>query len=371
MSQQSNKILQINSSSDAGGGPQIMWDIIQGLKNDFSFEILSPDGLFLKHYQKIEIPTEVFDNVNIFKKIKKIREIITRKQFLIIHAHGTRAAFWTRLAGMGIKNKPKLLYTLHGLHIIKKPFFLKWILLVLEKFLNRYTDVLICVSDADKSLVFKYNLILPQKIRVIKNGIDIQRFNLPQDKIIDKKQEMGLTNNFVLISIARLHPQKDVATIVTALQIVIKKIPEAKLLIVGDGPLRKELKENVISLGLERYVDFLGTREDVPILIALSDIVLFSTNWEALGLVQLEAGASKKPAIVSNVLGVRETIKNNETGFLFDPGSEKDLADKVLMLYESKELREKIGNAAFEFVCNNFSKERMIKEHKILYNSLL
>jgi len=371
MPKANHKIIQINSSSDAGGGSQIMWDIVQGLANDFSFEVLAPEGIFINRYSELGIPIKIFSTGSLCSRIRRIRQLVKSRQFSIIQVHGTRAALWARLAVIGIKERAPLIYTLHGLHIIRRNFFLKWVVLFLEKILNKYTDVLVCVSNADKSLVLQYKLISPKKIKVVRNGIDVERFKLNPEEINRKRQEMVLNEKFVLISVARLHPQKDVFTIIKALKLIIKEIPEVKLLIVGDGPLREEIESKVRKLGLENYVVFLGAREDIPLLINISDIVLFSTNWEALGLVQLEAGASKKAVIASDVLGVQETIRDGDTGFLFKPGSEKELARKVLMLYQSSTLRDKIGNAAFDFVSDYFSKQRMVEGYKKLYQGLI
>ena len=109
----------------------------------------------------------------------------------------------------------------------------------------------------------------------------------------------------------------------------------------------------------------------MPVLINLSDIIILSTHWEALGLVCLEAGAARKPIIASNVDGPREAVIDGKTGFLFEPKSEKDLADKILKLYKDKELRKAMGESGYQFVSENFNKEKMIQNYKNLYQSLI
>ncbi|MFH1677736.1 MAG: glycosyltransferase family 4 protein [Patescibacteria group bacterium] len=364
------KITQLNSHSGIGGGERVMFDIVKGLKYNFKFSIMAPSGVFLEKYSQLEIEIEKLKKQNFIKNIFQIKNFVKNKQPDIIHVHGTRAAFWARIAIIGLKKRPKIIYTLHGFHIIRKYFLIRWILLVIERFLNRWTDVLVCVSEADKNLVLKYKTISQDKIVVINNSIDIIKFQINQDLIESLKQKLSLENQFIITTIARLHPPKDILTILKAVKLLINKISDIKLLIVGDGPLRESLEQETKKLGLEQCVKFLGSREDVPVLINLSDIIVLSTKWEGLPLAPLEAGACKKSIIASDVEGVRETIINKKTGYLFQPGSEKDLAEKILKLAESKELRKKIGENAFKFISVNFDEKIMINKHQKLYQSL-
>ena len=366
------KILMVHSTDIVSGGEKISLEIIKGLGNQFEFTIFlpqKPSDLFNYCFKDLKIIYPLKKKV--FLIIGFLRRLFKQNEFEIAHCHGTRAAFWVRLASMNLKKRPKIIYTLHGFHIIRKPFFLKWPLIFLEKIFNSQTDILICVSEADKNLVLKYKTILPEKIKVIKNGIDIKKFQITQSEIQKTKKELELENNFILCSIGRLHSQKDFFTVLKSLNLIISRIPNVKLLIVGEGPLRNILEEETRKLGLDKYVKFLGWRDDVPVLINLSDMVILSTNWEGLPLVSLETGAAKKPIIASDVEGVRETIINGKTGFLFKPHSAEDLSKRILELFESKELREKMGESAFEFVSKNFSKEKMIEEHRNLYLSIL
>lgn len=357
------KIFQVNSYSGLGGGQRVMFDIVQGLKDKFEFIIIAPSGPFLKKYSQIGWKVEELTALNPFQVIKQVRNFIKKETPDILHIHGTRAAFWVRLAVIWLKNRPKLIYTLHGFHIVRRNFLSRWFLIRIERFLNHWTDILVCVSKADRNLVLKYKTILPEKIITIKNGIDIDKFKV--------KRELELENSFTLSSIGRLHPPKDFSTILRALKLIISQIKNVKLLIIGDGPLRKSLEREARRLALGDYVKFLGFRKDIPVLISISDLVILSTKWEGLPLVPLEAGAARKPIIASNVEGVRETIIDGETGFLFKFGSARDLADKILKLSRSKELSKKIGDTAYNFVSENFNKERMIREYQNLYQSLL
>lgn len=364
------KIIQIDSFSGLGGGQKVLFEIVKGLKSAFDFYIFVPPGLFLEKYSQLGVKVHRLREKKFIKIVKELRNFIREKKPAILHFHGTRAAIWGRLATIGLKNRLKIVYTLHGFHLPRRSFFNRWILLTFERFLNRWTDVLVCVSEADKKLVLKYRTIAKEKIIVIKNGIDIKKLVIDKNLVQNAEKKLGLQDKFIITSIGRLHPPKDFSTILKAFKIVLAEIKNVKLLIIGDGPLRESLGRETERLGLNEHVKFLGAREDISALISLSDIIILSTKWEGLPLVPLEAGAYKKPVVASDVDGVRETIINKKTGFLFKPGSAEDLAQKILKLLESEDLRRRMGKNAFYFVSENFNRERMVQDYKELYQSL-
>ena len=365
------KIIQIDSFSGLGGGQQILFEIVKGLRSEFNFLIIAPPGLFLEKYSQLGIRTYQLKEKNIIKIVKKLRESISKERPEILHLHGTRAAIWARLAIIGFKNRPKIIYTLHGFHLPRKNFLVRWLFLAIERFLNRWTDVLVCVSGADRNLVLKHKTIPENRIVIIKNGIDIEKFQVNKELVEAEKKKLGLTDKFVLTSIGRLHPPKDFSTILKALKLIITQNKNFRLLIIGDGPLRKLLENEVEEFGLNQCVKFLGFRENTPILINLSDIIILSTRWEGLPLAPLEAGASQKPIIASNIDGVRETVIDKETGLLFKLGDERDLADKIKLLLKDPKLRKKLGENDFKFVKVKFPIEKMLQNYQNLYTSIL
>lgn len=364
------KIVQISASSKIGGGEQILFSLVKNLSDRYEFLVVAPPGLLLEKISNQGVDTKSLRSNSFLGIIIELRHFLKRENVGVVNVHGTRAAFWVRLAVIGLE-RPKIIYTLHGLHIAKKNPLVKWPLLWLEELLNYYTDTLVCVSEADRKVVLGYNLISSENLIVIKNGINIGRFQISPSSIKEAKQDLRISDKFILGSFARLHPQKDFNTLLMALKLVIPLVPDIEFLIVGDGPLRSTLEKKVKDLRIGKWIRFLGFREDVPILMNLCDIVILSTNWEALGLVCLEAGACRKPIIASDVEGPREAVVDRETGYLFRPGSEKDLAEKIVKLYKSKELRKKMGRKGFKFVSREFSLERMLEQYVDLYDRYL
>jgi len=370
-SNKKTKILIVNPSADLGGGNTISNNLAMGLDENI-FEVFSffptngPASEIICNNVKNFYPSKN----SFFAIIKSLKKVVKQNKINIVHAQGTRAAFWVRVAFLFSPNRPKIIYTVHGFHIIRKNFISRNIFLFFEKILNQLVDVLVCVSESDKKIILKHKAISLEKIKIIKNGIDVTQFFIKKEEIQKTKEVLNLDNKFIMSSISRLHPQKDISTILNSVKIISSKINNFVLLIIGDGPLRESLEKEVMDLNIVDKVIFLGARKDVPILMNVSDIIILSTNWEGLPLIPLEAGASKKPIIASDVDGVRETIINGKTGFLFKKGSSNDLSDKILKLAASEQLRKEMGENGFKFVSENFSKEKMIKEYQNLYLSL-
>lgn len=366
------KILLVNPTSILGGGTIVSNDLAVGLdKTRFEvFSFFPETGPASKYLEGSTDINTVFPGARgPFGIVRFLRVFILAKRIDIVHAHGTRAAFWVRVAVIGLKRRFKVIYTVHGFHIARKHPIVKFLLMIAERVLSRWTDAVVCVSRSDMDLINRYGIVSQNKTVLIHNGIDIERFSVNPVAIESKKNEIGLRGKFILTSIARLSPQKDISTAIKAIKIAAQEIKNIALLVVGDGTLLQILEQEVRTLGLSEYVKFLGARDDVSILINLSDVVVLSTNWEGLPLVPLEAGAARKPIIASNVDGVREVVVGGKTGFLFKPGSSEDLAEKIKILLENPDLRREMGENGYRFVSENFSLEKMLKSYQALYEN--
>ncbi|MFZ2456938.1 MAG: glycosyltransferase family 4 protein [Candidatus Altiarchaeia archaeon] len=365
MAQVKKKILVVDSSAGIGGGQRIAFDICSSLRGRFEFIVTSPKGVYNEKYSEIKVKTRILSGSF---PIKQVSRIMIEEKPDIIHAHGTRAALWARAAVLLTRKKIALVYTLHGLHISKRAFPRREMLLLLERIMNRWTSVLVCVSDGDREEVLRHKLIDPAKIVVIKNGIDVDAFRAGARNAGIIIEELNIEGFTVLCSVGRLHPQKDFSTLLKALKIINEKEGRFVLLIAGDGPLRGSLESEAESLCVSSKVRFLGFREDVAGLMAASDIIVLSSNWEAFGLVCVEAGAVKKPVIASDIEGVREAVQSGITGYLFRKNDSIDLAEKIFLL-ASPEKRASLGLAGYEFVSKNYDIRRMAEEYRRLFDA--
>ncbi len=208
---------------------------------------------------------------------------------------------------------------------------------------------------------------LRYKARVIYNGVDEKRFN-PKVDGSEAREYLGLTDEVMILSVARLVEQKGMKYLIEAM-----KGLDAKLVILGRGPKEKSLKKRVKKLGIEENVIFVTERipEDMlPKMYAASDIFALPSLYEPFGLVAVEAMASGKPVVVSRIGGLKEIV-TPEVGFLVEPRDPADMASKLALLLSSPELRKKMGKEARKRVEENFTWDKIVKDYKSFYEEVL
>jgi glycosyltransferase involved in cell wall biosynthesis len=167
----------------------------------------------------------------------------------------------------------------------------------------------------------------------------------------------------VIGNVARLVAQKDQRTLVEAAPAILEPFPEARFVVVGDGPLRADLERRAAGLPFE----FTGGRGDVPDLLAGFDVFAFPSLYEGLCLAVIEAQAAGVPVVATPVGGIRETVVDGETGLLVPPQDARALAAAVCRLLEDRELVARLAAEAKRRARERFSVERMVERTLELY----
>jgi len=193
-----------------------------------------------------------------------------------------------------------------------------------------------------------------KKVRTIYNGIDVSRFQ--------SRSPRRTKAGSILLSVVNLVPWKGMQVLLRALPAV--RDPTVRLMIAGDGPEEKVLRELSRSLGLESRVSFLGLRDDVPELLNRADVVVHPAIYgEPFGLAIAEAMAAGRPVIASRVGGIPELIQHERTGLLVTPGDVEALARAIDTLNENPEYRLQLAAAARRALIEQFGVERCAREH--------
>jgi len=199
-------------------------------------------------------------------------------------------------------------------------------------------------------------------VETIVNGVSAAD---PSAPAIELKRRLGVGRAPVVVSVGRLVPQKNHALALQA----FATVPSAALVVVGDGPLRGELAALADSLEIGERVHFTGTRNDARELIAASDALLLSSEWEGLPLVLLEALASGTPVVATAVRGVRELVRDGETALLAPPGDAQALAAAVSRVLGDRALADRLRVNGLR-LAKRYSEERMCDRYLALYHSL-
>lgn len=305
-----------------------------------------------------------------WRTVKNITAVLKSEQIDILHTHGGYAGLYGRWAA-GRCETPVVVHTLHGIHYLhyRNPL-LRRISIALERLLSRRTDRLILVSHADLGRAVKHRLAPPDSLIVIPNGGPMPGVLSPE-AVIKKRQELGWNSRLPVVgTVARLHRQKGVLYFLLAAESILVRFPDARMAVVGDGPLGRALKRRARRLKIDDKVFFLGERRDAFELMNLFDIFVLPSLWEGLPFVLVEAAALGKPIVAAAVDGVPEVIEEKRTGLLVPPKIPQLLADAVIRLLEDRELAGRLGERARATVPLRFPLRRMVEQTENLYLKL-
>ncbi len=292
---------------------------------------------------------------------KEIKRLIESHSFDIIHCHTPVAAMVARLAAFKVnKNNLKVIYTAHGFHFYNGAPLKNWLLYYpVERWLARYTDVLITINKEDYSRA--ENFFKAKKIEYVPGvGIEINRFRETVVNKSEKRRELGIPEDaFVVLSVGELNNNKNHETIIKS----ISKLDNSNIyyLICGQGSIDDYLKQLSRKLGQENQIKLLGYRSDIAEICKVADIFAFPSKREGLGLAALEAMASGLPIVTSNVHGIVDYSIDNVTGFTCNPTDIEGFAASIEKLLRNDELRISIGEynkkAVEKYDANNYMAE--------------
>ncbi|MBD3248618.1 glycosyltransferase, partial [Candidatus Woesearchaeota archaeon] len=293
-----------------------------------------------------------------FSILPRLRKIIKKESPDILHTHNTDPLHQGILASLGLN-----IIKVHTDHNSFANNESKKALLF-SRLLSHLITKIICVTESVKKDWIKKVKADPKRLITIFNGSDLKDFDIKIDKSKEKKK-LGLKEDDRLIGIvARLAPEKDIFTLIRAFKIVNKETENCKLLIVGDGPLRKKLEDFSYD---NKNIKFLGMRNDIPMLMNLFDIFVLSSLHEGNSQTIREAMASSKPVVATAVGGNPELIVDEKTGLLVPKKDHEKMAQAFIRLLKDKNLRENMGNAGKKRAEKYFSIEKQAENYERLY----
>ena len=237
----------------------------------------------------------------------------------------------------------------------------------------------IAISESVKEHLLNDFKVEEKDIRVIYNGIDVEKSKIPaspagrknQKSKIDTKKSFGLGDGPVIGIIARLSEEKGHIYLIKAMKVVIDEVPEAQLLIVGEGRMKKELVNLSSCLGIEKSVFFIPSVADTQEVLSIMDLFVLPSLKEGLGLSLMEAMAEGLAVIGSDVGGIRSLIQNGYNGLLVKSADSQGLSSAILELLRDAEKRTFLGNNARNFITENFSQEKMVLQTEEVYSECL
>lgn len=297
----------------------------------------------------------------------KLAGIFRREKVDIIHTHNESQ--W--LYG-GIAAKLCHLPILHTEHTAPDYHERRW--KMIERLLAMMTPQITTVSRGVARFMTEHERIPSWKIKVIYNGVEMQKYTVNIDVNKQKKELDVRENELIVGNVSRLVPIKDHVTLLYAFKEVSQRIPLAKLLIAGDGPLKGELLALREKLGLHEKVNLLGFQRNIPALLKVFDVFAFSSIpsiKEGLSISVLEAMASGLPVVSTGTEGTAEAVINGETGFVVPPKDVTRMAEAICKILLNRERAKSMGERGEERVRRHFNFDKMIKEYENIYDAIV
>ena len=371
-----NLLLAINAGEGIGGGPVHVLTLAKYLnKEKYNiFVTARKNGDFEKDAIKSgAIPIDIsFSRKFSLSVLIQYIKLLKKYRIQIIHSHGAPVSSYSRLARKFLEF-PLIITTYHISleRITDINRFQKNIYKIIDRIGSIFDDKIIAVSNAVKESLISECWLPSRKIEVVYNGIDISRFSGDTDgsKI---KEELNLTPEDKIIGIiARLSHEKSHITLLKALKKVIKHVPNAKLLIVGDGPLKVSLMRSVKEMKLKDFCFFLGLRKNIPEIISCLDVAVLSSMTEGLPISLIEVMTSGKCVVGTDVGGIPEVIDHGENGLLIPPNDPDKLAEALIYLLNNPDIAKKMGKKGIKIAKEEFSHQIMIKKVERIYDELI
>jgi glycosyltransferase involved in cell wall biosynthesis len=293
-----------------------------------------------------------YDPLTLFE----ISKIIKSEKINLIHTHGYGSDNFGRIVGK-LLDIPTIIHA----HDDNSNYF--WHQRIADYFLIPFNKKAIAVSETVKISCVEKRKINEKNIRVFHNALQLEKFvNLSEIEIKEEKNRYKIkTGSKIVGAVGRLRKEKGINFLIEAIPQILKSFPEVTFFIAGDGPLKNELENRVKQLGIEQNVIFAGFCNNIPAVLSIVDIFVSPSLTEGSPLGILEAMAMHKPIVATNVGGVKEILKDNETGLLVPSENPNQIAKKVIELLQNEDkllfLSNNAGIEIKNYDINNYIKK--------------
>lgn len=305
------------------------------------------------------------------RAIRTLRRLLQKGEADLLHAHNGRAALScaiaARLAGRGCVIASQ--HFIEPAHLAREGAGAR-LAGAVHGWVYREADHFLACSQAARAAMLERGDAPSEKVTALPIGISVPDFN--HLDAVAVRAELGLADAVpVVVCVARLEREKDIASLIEAMRIVVESCPQAVCLVAGEGGEREKLQEQIHVADLENSVRLLGFYPDVLSLIAAADLFVLPSIAEPFGIVLLEAMALGKATIATRAGGPREIVVDGETGLLVGSCRPDEMASAILRLLADTGLRERMGQAGCARTAKHFTAERMAQTALEVYRKVL
>ncbi len=296
-----------------------------------------------------------------WKAIKELYQIIKEEKPEILRTHQYHANLYGRIAGK-LAGAPLILPTFHNVYVSpKRP---KWHRRVLNRILSYFSDYLIAVSEAVAYDIINYDWIKPSKVKVIHNGISVEKFKIEVDKREIRRRFNLPADKIIIGTVGRLRPAKGQEYLIKA----VADIKNVTIVIAGEGELKDYLKNIANKYNVELILLGNLDNEEIPYFLKSIDIFCFPSLWEGLPLAVIEAMAAELPVVASDISPLVGAL--SDSALYFPPKDYEKLREVLLTLINSEDKRKELSLRA-RSRAENFTIENVVKQYESLFLEIL
>jgi glycosyltransferase involved in cell wall biosynthesis len=360
------RVVEVLATGSNGGAQEHLYNLVSRMdasRFDVSIVSLSP-GSAVRKLQRHGYDVTVIDEADDARAVGVLAAYLRDAKAEVVHNHmyraevvGTRAVLALAEAG---HPRPWVISTVHSSRVRSAEDQ------ELLRQLSPSIDHLIVVSRAiDRKVVDEGRGRVPRSL--IYNGVDLDRYE-HQEACCTLRDEYGMEPGSQIVGVVgRLEVEKGHPTLLEAWPRVLRDVPDAYLLVVGEGSRMEALEDITKALRIAHRVVFTGRRDDVPAVTAALDVAVLPSYREAQGLTILEAMALSRPVVASRVGGIPEMIEDGVTGLLVPPHDPVALAGAIVRLLRDHQLADTIGRAGHDLVHDRFCVQKMVADVQALY----
>jgi glycosyltransferase involved in cell wall biosynthesis len=296
--------------------------------------------------------------------IRHIRSLLAKLRPDVVHTHQINPLFYTGPAARSLRIP--VVHTEHGKHYAAHRRTR-----LLGRLAGRFAQRVFCVSDDIAQEITTHRIASPDKVEVVRNGIDTRRFQEPADTD-SLRQSLGIPLDAPVIgTIGRLSEIKRQDLLLRAFHDLRTNIPNAHLLLVGDGPLLSELRQLATTLGLDGSIHFAGYQPEPQQFLHLMNVFTLTSRSEGMPLVILEAWAAGVPIVASDAGGLPELIQHGQTGLLFPSGDVQALATAIGQMLTDPAYARTMAEAGLRRVESTYHARHMAETYHARYLNLI
>jgi len=370
------RVLHVITAFDRGGAENHVADLIRHQRDrgmEVSLAFLRGRGSLQSEMELLgaEVHSLGLRFYGDVRPLLRLRKLIARGSFDLVHAHLPPGELYARFALLGIpaaslplvisKHNDCPFHSLPG----ERP---------LARWVAKRASSMIAISEAVRRYMSERQIgASPCKLVTIRYGIDVVPFERVQpESVVRLRHEWGVDGETLAIGFAgRLVAQKSIETLIRAFAIFHPQAQQkSKLVIVGEGPLLPMLRRSAEECGIAQHVIWAGFREDIPTVMKAFDIFALPSVFEGFGLVLVEAMAARRPVVATRVSAIPEVVAEGETGFLAPRRDPQAFADGLLKLRDTA-TRTRLGSAGYHRVLEHFALNQMWQSTDAVYTDCL